>query len=234
MAESATIRTLSAWPAPAATGASAPSPPVSATRLSASTGTGKTLAVIELVLDVLRRDRWRTLVESGQGIFKLSLPDETSAVEALDPRWLVEATEGTLLSVRNVMSVPFGISASTQRKLPGWWPDVEMQIASLMSLEVDWDSSGGVAPELSVLLEASALLGEVLRPTAVAPALVPLSDGAVQLEWHRRGADVEIIVGDVEDAGAFVSDRSGDWETPLDEPGAIEELAKRLDHIAAP
>lgn len=234
MVDSSTIATIPASFTPAVTGASAPSPLMATTRLWQQTGTGKTHGFLQLVVDLLRRDHWRALIDSGQGIFKLALPDETSAVKTVDPAWLVEATEGALLSVRNMMSVPFVTSASTQRDLPSWWPDFALGMTSLMCLETDWDSSGGSAPETATLVQALTLLGLVLRPNAVAPAVVPLSDGAVQLEWHRRGADVEIIVGDVEDAGICISEQSGEWEATLDEPEVLEELAARLEAITAP
>jgi len=56
---------------------------------------------------------------------------------------------------------------------------------------------------------AYAILRELAMEAVPAPALVPTFAGGIQLEWHTKGADVEIeigpggsVAGDVEDLSA--------------------------------
>jgi len=70
-------------------------------------------------------------------------------------------------------------------------------------------------------LQAVEFLLRVALPHVPPPAIVPLSDGGIQLEWHEGGVDLEISFSDLE-PGVYVEDRdSGEAaELPLDEAPA--------------
>ncbi|WP_270038312.1 hypothetical protein [Solirubrobacter ginsenosidimutans] len=116
---------------------------------------------------------------------------------------------------------------------PAWRRTTSERLSNLLGLPDDWDSNGSGAPSLMAAIEALSLLERVLGSDAVAPSVVPLSDGGVQLEWHRRGTDVEVILGPVDDRGIFVEDTNGVWEGSVDDSSDVVELARRLTDVAA-
>lgn len=62
----------------------------------------------------------------------------------------------------------------------------------LLSMPPGWDSYGGKPIDRQKATAALALVGTAIEKGAPMPAIVPTSDGSVQLEWHRRGVDLEI------------------------------------------
>lgn len=66
------------------------------------------------------------------------------------------------------------------------------QIWQLLSMPPGWDSYGGKPIDRQKANAALGLVGIALENGAPMPAIVPTSDGSVQLEWHRRGVDLEI------------------------------------------
>jgi hypothetical protein len=45
------------------------------------------------------------------------------------------------------------------------------------------------------MVTALSVMARVLHDDSVAPPIVPLSEGGLQLEWHRDGEELEIRVG---------------------------------------
>jgi len=74
-----------------------------------------------------------------------------------------------------------------------WIGSILQGFANLLTLEANWDGENGkpIAP---------ALVGSALKFVRIAmvdfrlppPSIVPISDGGLQIEWHRRGKDFEI------------------------------------------
>jgi len=82
-------------------------------------------------------------------------------------------------------------------------------------------------------MEAVEFLTKIAYRSIAAPSIVSLSDGGIQLEWHRGGIDVEVTFSDHEPGMYFVDRESGDErEFRLDQAAeAIRPLVKRLsDH----
>jgi hypothetical protein len=69
--------------------------------------------------------------------------------------------------------------------------------------------------------DVRALLDTAYRDLAQ-PAIVPLRDGGIQLEWHRGGIDLEIAFSD-EDPGVYLVDHQSNEsiEEPLGEAASI-------------
>jgi len=82
------------------------------------------------------------------------------------------------------------------RGIPRWMPRIAERAATLLSLPDGWDSYGADRVEPGAIRSALSLLQLVSTADTTAPALVPLSDGRVQVEWHRQGQDLEIEVGE--------------------------------------
>lgn len=72
--------------------------------------------------------------------------------------------------------------------------DLETRLAELLCLPQGWDGYRGMptAPQVADRVRAS--LARCQRADGVSPAIVPGSDGDVQLEWHAGGIDLEIAI----------------------------------------
>jgi hypothetical protein len=57
------------------------------------------------------------------------------------------------------------------------------------------------------------VLVEVMDNDAPAPSVVPLSDGGVQLEWHRRGRNLEIEFPADEAPGFYYYEDGSEFES---------------------
>ena len=75
-----------------------------------------------------------------------------------------------------------------------WVGSLLQGFANLLTLEANWDGENGkpIAPAL-----VSSALKFVDRISMVdfrlpPPSIVPISDGGLQIEWHRAGKDFEI------------------------------------------
>jgi hypothetical protein len=74
------------------------------------------------------------------------------------------------------------------------WFDAVMQgFVDLLTLPPNWNSYGAGAIDLDVVRTAMTFINEVLGPQSPAPSVVPLSSGGLQLEWHRKGMDLEMV-----------------------------------------
>lgn len=68
------------------------------------------------------------------------------------------------------------------------------QLARLLAMPPDWDSYGASPIDRQKAGAALYLVWIAIVSGAPVPAIVPTSDGGIQLEWHRRGVDLEIRV----------------------------------------
>jgi hypothetical protein len=80
------------------------------------------------------------------------------------------------------------------RPARAWVGSILQGFANLLTLEPNWDGENGkpIAPAL-----VGSALKFVDRISMVdfrlpAPSIVPISDGGLQIEWHRGGKDFEI------------------------------------------
>jgi hypothetical protein len=91
--------------------------------------------------------------------------------------------------------VPFGTSTiAVYEQLP-WWSRAAMErISRLGELKANWDSYGGRPIDPYCAMAAIQFVLSVLGPSIPTPAIVPLNRGGIQLEWHRRGVDLEVAV----------------------------------------
>jgi hypothetical protein len=74
-----------------------------------------------------------------------------------------------------------------------WFQPVVQRLVDLTRLPRNWDSYGGVAVMSANATDALWFLARFLESASVPPWVVPLSDGGVQLEWHRDGVDLEVV-----------------------------------------
>jgi hypothetical protein len=104
----------------------------------------------------------------------------------------------------------------------------------LAGLRAGWDSYGAAAlSPIAVQRVVNSFIEILVRDDVPIAAVVPTRVGGIQLEWHRRGMDVEIAVpptGEIEylvvDPGAGI-----DIESPT--PVAEDVILSVLGRIAA-
>lgn len=115
-----------------------------------------------------------------------------------------------------------------------WSVQVVARLLDLASLPVGWDGHRGrpVSPQSATY--ALDVLAAVMRPGTPAPSIVPLSGGAVQLEWHRKGWDIELEIGGPGETHLYTRElRTGDEEHV--ELGAdLDRFATALEHVRDP
>jgi hypothetical protein len=77
---------------------------------------------------------------------------------------------------------------------PAWANDALQKLGALMELPAGWDGHRGNLITSVAVTYTFNILGRIMQPGVPLPSITPLSYGGVQLEWHRKGWDVEIEV----------------------------------------
>lgn len=83
-------------------------------------------------------------------------------------------------------------SLTCEPEVPAWLMPTIQSLRDLLQLPGDWDGYGAVQIQERIAQKALMVLVEVMENDAPAPSVVPLSDGGIQVEWHRRGRSLEI------------------------------------------
>lgn len=98
-----------------------------------------------------------------------------------------------------------------------WYEPTLKALASLSSLQENWDGNGAARPKPVVSDAAMALLTRVMRDDTPAPSVVPTTRGGIQLEWHIRGIDLEVEFVSPQEIHGFFEDlqNGGAWEENL-------------------
>ena len=88
---------------------------------------------------------------------------------------------------------------------------------SLGELRPGWNSYAARSIRGDVIEHTARWIPTLLQPTTPEPAVVPRVRGGIQLEWHRRGVDLEIYIGSPADIRFEAEDlNSGETvEAPL-------------------
>jgi hypothetical protein len=77
--------------------------------------------------------------------------------------------------------------------LPTWFDAVMQGLVDLLTLTPGWNSYDAVAIDPDLVTQAVEMSNDLLPQVCNAPAVVPLSSGGLQLEWHRDAASLEIV-----------------------------------------
>jgi len=75
---------------------------------------------------------------------------------------------------------------------PAWFYSTLSGLQQLSQLGDNWDSYGSRPPHDDVIVTALDLIARLLSYDSTPPAIVPTSEGGVQLAWHRGGHELEI------------------------------------------
>lgn len=75
---------------------------------------------------------------------------------------------------------------------PSWLMPALQGFANLVTLPANWDKEGASRIDGATINRALAATDRLLDADSPAPSIVPLSNGGLQIEWHRRRRDLEI------------------------------------------
>jgi hypothetical protein len=130
----------------------------------------------------------------------LAQPRQTRALteNQFDSSWEYQETSSAAFT-----PLPKAFAFPTQEKsnrfvvraneLPDWVKPTISGFVSIRSLSENWDSYGGKKTSDDLIKQALLILTQIMPFNAPAPSVVPLGDGGLQLEWHRKQQDLEIV-----------------------------------------
>lgn len=129
--------------------------------------------------------------------------------------------------------MPHGIELSSQ-PLP-WIQEAIRAVLNFESLPANWNSYGARPIQRSLIFSAILVLRQLAQPKTPKPALIPTTEGGVQIEWHQGGIDLEIkIISPQRCSMSFEDSRAGlAWEDEFDlndlgrARSAVESLSER-------
>jgi hypothetical protein len=104
-------------------------------------------------------------------------------------------------------------SLTCEPAVPAWLEPTAQSLLALLRLPQDWDGYGAVQIQEQIAQKALMVLVEVMENDALAPSVVPLSDGGIQVEWHRRGRNIEIEFPASEEPGFYYYEDGSEMES---------------------
>ena len=115
--------------------------------------------------------------------------------------------------------------------LPAWFDPVMQGFVDLLTLPPNWDSyhAGPIDPKL--VHDAMNFINSLLAPTSPAPRVVPLSSGGLQLEWHRKGVDLEVVFDRGEQPFFFFQNRANGEEVEHHLPEDSRRLIAMITNL---
>ncbi len=136
------------------------------------------------------------------------------ANEDLMPARAVKTADRALLSDERPVRIKLTLSKGEvmiegPRQEPRWLYPSLNALQRVSRLPDDWDSYGGrPIADLAVMGALKALFQVLAHQSRElpAPAVVPTSEGGVQLEWHRGEGDIEIRVSPSGKYSVFLRD----------------------------
>lgn len=116
------------------------------------------------------------------------------------------------------------------RAIPNWVEPTIAAFIEIRNLSENWDSYGGKMIDRDLINRSLYVLGTAMQANSPAPSIVPLSDGGLQIEWHRRQQDLEITFAADEPAQFFYRNRADNTsdEGSAHETEKIIRLIKNL------
>jgi hypothetical protein len=100
--------------------------------------------------------------------------------------WTKRTSPNSNASAFYAASVRTGVAFRT------WARPTVQSLITLLQLPEDWDGYGAVPIQGQIVTKALTALLQVMDHDSPRPSAVPLSDGGIQLEWHRRGRHLEL------------------------------------------
>jgi hypothetical protein len=114
---------------------------------------------------------------------------------------------------------------------PVWIEPTISAFVGVQTLPDNWDSYGARKINRDLISQSLAVLELIMQVTSPAPSVVPLVDGGLQLEWHRKHQDLEIAFTAGDTPQFYYQDRAAGVEQE-GFASDIKRLAQLLRNIA--
>lgn len=114
------------------------------------------------------------------------------------------------------------ISLQVSQPAAAWIRSALAKIEDLTALAPGWDGYNGKIIDATVAVQAVRFVLDHAYPSLPEPAIVPTSEGGIQIEWHRGGIDFEVSISD-DDSLVFLEDAETGQidEQPADQANSI-------------
>lgn len=119
------------------------------------------------------------------------------ALRTADDQWYQSANTMSELvrsSVKPVIVARPQLSSPSLVHRSKWARPTIDRLMALAPLSDNWDQRGSAAVKGDVISFAWQLLAQIMPEDGLAPVVVPLGNGGVQLEWSANGAELEIEI----------------------------------------
>lgn len=131
----------------------------------------------------------------------LSLPDPFNAFRSVasQPRAAASAVKEAFAATGGLSTVSLASAKPSdwvRRQKAAWLDELTANARRLSGLASGWDGPGSVPISRKVLFRASKLSRDALEglEAASAPSLVPGGDGSIQIEWHEKHGELELVI----------------------------------------
>lgn len=113
---------------------------------------------------------------------------------------------------------------------PPWLIDFANDVASLLSLQDNWDSYGARPISFTVLCNSLFIMLDIMDNDTPLPQAVPTVHGGIQLEWHTCGIDLEIEINPHDQISILFEDtlQNEVWEPEPNNPADLSRIKREL------
>jgi hypothetical protein len=113
-----------------------------------------------------------------------------------------------------------------------WDRIVRSRLAQIAALPVGWDGYGSERIGTDIRSFAREILYSSMTKDQMAPSIVPISGGGLQLEWHTFKGDIELEIGRPYQTELYVAFTDGRPTIEKTLGADFSELTKALKEIA--
>jgi hypothetical protein len=117
---------------------------------------------------------------------------------------------------------------------PEWLAGFNANIRRVERLKAGWDGLNSVPVDRNVLYQAARIVRDALEgfDRATAPYLSPAGDGSVQVEWHEKDAEIELLLLPDGTKYLWARDHLSGTEFEADDEAALDFFSRWAPRLA--
>lgn len=140
-------------------------------------------------------------------------------------------SEGTSIVKPIASAFVAGSAAALTPFQCSWQRKAERRLGELCRLQIGWDGHRGQPANRDIAEFAASVLASLMQPKVPMPAIVPLSYGGIQIEWHRKGWDIEIEISAPNQMHIYQHEIASGDEEEFDLGADLSRLGAVIDAI---
>jgi hypothetical protein len=141
------------------------------------------------------------------------------------------ATQGTSDVIAASPAANFVSTAALTWFQCKWRHKAEHRLMELIRLPIGWDGHAGRPADRDIVEFAASVLASLMLPRVPVPAIMPLSYGGIQIEWHRNGWDIEIEISAPNQMHIYQHELASGEEREFDIGADLTGLAEVIESI---